>query len=286
MDLPSLPPRRIGTLTRPGATLHYEVTGSGPAIVFAHGLGGNQMSWWQQVAHFAPRWTCVTFAHRGFYPSSAIEGGPDPADYADDLTALVSHLELSDLRIVAQSMGGWTAVEYALRRPPALKGLVLSATYGSIDVSRIRQSELAMLQDWLQSRDALLPKLLEAGIKPACGARMAAEQPALHQLYRHIDDMNADWDKEALRQRLMESRTRAPEDLRQVDCPILLVANEEDVEMPPVAAAAIAAVVPGAEVAHIAKAGHSGYFERAQEFNRVVGEFLEKTRSTTHQPAR
>lgn len=44
MDFPSLPPRRIGTLTRPGATLHYEVTGSGPAIVFAHGLGGNQMS--------------------------------------------------------------------------------------------------------------------------------------------------------------------------------------------------------------------------------------------------
>ena len=70
----------------------YEAVGSGPAIVFAHGLGGNQMSWWQQVAHFAPRWTCVTFAHRGLYPSSAIDGGPDPADYADDLNALVSHL--------------------------------------------------------------------------------------------------------------------------------------------------------------------------------------------------
>jgi pimeloyl-ACP methyl ester carboxylesterase len=242
------------------------------------------MSWWQQVAHFAPRWTCVTFAHRGFYPSSVIEGGPDPADYADDLAALVSHLELSNLRIVGQSMGGWTTVEYALRRPPALKGVVLSATYGTVDVSRIRQSELALLQDWLQSRDALVPKLLEAGIKPACGARMAAEQPALHQLYRHIDDMNTDWDKEALRQRQMDHRSRSPEDLRQVDCPILLVANEEDVEMPPVAAAAIAAVVPGADVAHIAKAGHSGYFERPQEFNRVVGEFLEKTRPITHPP--
>ena len=134
MDLPALPPRRTGTLARPGSTLYYEVTGSGPAIVFAHGLGGNHMSWLQQVAHFAPRWTCVTFAHRGFAPSTAIEGGPNPADYADDLAALVSHLDLPDLRIVGQSMGGWTAIEYALRRPPALKGIVLAATTGPIDV--------------------------------------------------------------------------------------------------------------------------------------------------------
>jgi 3-oxoadipate enol-lactonase len=48
------PARRIGRLARPDCDIHYEVTGSGPAIVFAHGLGGNQMSWWQQVGHFAP----------------------------------------------------------------------------------------------------------------------------------------------------------------------------------------------------------------------------------------
>ena len=49
-------------------------------------------------------------------------------------------------------MGGWTTLEYTLRHPPVLKGLVLSATYGSIDLSRIRQPELAMLQDWLHPR--------------------------------------------------------------------------------------------------------------------------------------
>lgn len=37
------PPRRIGTLERPDCRIHYEVTGSGPAIVFAHGLGGNHL---------------------------------------------------------------------------------------------------------------------------------------------------------------------------------------------------------------------------------------------------
>ena len=86
---PPIPVRRIGNLPRPGCRLHYEVTGEGPAIVLAHGLGGNQLSWWQQVAHFASRYTCIAFAHRGFAPSTAIPGGPDPADYVDDLAALM-----------------------------------------------------------------------------------------------------------------------------------------------------------------------------------------------------
>ena len=36
-----------------GIDLYYEVHGDGPAIVFAHGAGGNHLSWWQQVPVFA-----------------------------------------------------------------------------------------------------------------------------------------------------------------------------------------------------------------------------------------
>ena len=54
------PARSVGRLKRPFGDLYYEVSGSGPALLFAHGLGGNHLSWWQQVAHFAPHYTCVT----------------------------------------------------------------------------------------------------------------------------------------------------------------------------------------------------------------------------------
>jgi pimeloyl-ACP methyl ester carboxylesterase len=74
---PSIPPTTSGFLKRPGAEIYYETTGSGPAIVFAHGLGGNHLSWWQQVPYFARRNTCVTFAHRGFAPSRLEAGAPD-----------------------------------------------------------------------------------------------------------------------------------------------------------------------------------------------------------------
>jgi len=86
-----------------GAEIYYERTGSGPAIVFAHGLGGNHLSWWQQVPHFSSSYTCVTFAHRGFSPSRLTSGSLDPGLFEEDLLALVDHLKLAEVRLVAQS---------------------------------------------------------------------------------------------------------------------------------------------------------------------------------------
>jgi len=42
----------------------------------------------------------IAFAHRGFSPSDRIAAGPDPADYAGDLAALVDHLGFADVRLV------------------------------------------------------------------------------------------------------------------------------------------------------------------------------------------
>jgi pimeloyl-ACP methyl ester carboxylesterase len=270
----SVPPRRLGTLARPDCTIAYEVTGSGPAIVFAHGLGGNQMSWYQQVAHFAPTHTCVTFAHRGFHPSTRPPGGPDPKDYADDLAALIAHLGLADVRLVAQSMGGWTSVEYALRQPAGLKGVVLAATTGTINPAGIAAEFQPRLAAWQAASGAALEGFAKAGIHPAAGARMAEEQPAMHLLYKHIDDQNASLDKQALRLGLMHGRTRAPQELAGAHCPVLLLANDEDMVIPPVGLEGVAAANANARFAHIPAAGHSGYFERPAEFNRIVAGFL------------
>lgn len=268
------PARRLGKLDRPGCQIHYEVTGSGPAIVFAHGLGGNHLSWWQQVGHFASRFTCITFAHRGFAPSSPLPGGPDPSDYADDLAALVDHLEVKEFRLVAQSMGGWTSVEYALKRTGKLKALVLAATTGSLDPRQMREPERSRLIDWQQKAQSTLADYVAKGIHPAAGALMASEQPALHLLYRHIDDMNAGLDKEGIRSRLGTNRTRAPEELAAAGCPILFISGDLDLVIPPFAADAMAAVLPDARVAHIPNAAHSAYFERAAVFNKLVDDFF------------
>lgn len=271
----SAPARHDGWIERPDCRIAYQRVGSGPPLVFAHGLGGCFMSWWQQVAHFAPRYTCISFSHRGFWPSSAPPEGPDPAAYAADLAALVDQLDLGDIRLVCQSMGGWTGVEYALLRPGRVKALVLASTTGTLDPRQMRQPERDQMAEWTAASAAARADLARRHILPATGDAMAEAQPALHLLYSQLDALSAGLDKEAVRGRIMALRTRAPADLAAAGCPVLFIPGGRDIVIPPFAARAMAADLPDARVAPIPAAGHSAYFEHAEAFNALVEAFLD-----------
>lgn len=102
----AIPSFTAGRLERPdGAVIHYEVGGEGPPVVFAHGLGGNHLSWWQSAPAFAEFHKVVAFSHRGFAPSTTPGGVPDPTLYASDLLALLDHLAIPKAVIIGQSMG-------------------------------------------------------------------------------------------------------------------------------------------------------------------------------------
>lgn len=245
--------------------LYYETTGRGPALVFAHGLGGNQLSWWAQVPHFRDHFTCITYAQRGFWPST---GTPDPARNADDLAALLDHLGVTDVRLVGQSMGGWTVMDYAARHPERVRVIVFAATPGSLDHSELRRI--------LAAHAAASPAaaLWERGIHPAAGERMAREQPALHYLYREIDALSVGLDKEAVRAALARHKPTTPAMLTALTMPVLCVTGEEDVVVPPAAVELLAPLLPNARLERVPAAGHSVYFERAETFNHLLDGFF------------
>src|SRR5262249_5941300 len=120
------------TLRTAETDLYYETHGNGPAIVFAHGAGGNHLSWWQQVPHFRDRFTCVIFDHRGFGQSLDLRPIEQRPRFDEDLAALIDHLGLPEVRLVAQSMGGWTCLGYAVRHPERVRALVMADTMGGL----------------------------------------------------------------------------------------------------------------------------------------------------------
>src|SRR6185295_14949214 len=77
-----------------GIRLHYEAAGAGPALVFAHGAGGNLMSWWQQIPHFSQKYRCIAFDHRAFGQSIDLPEGPGRRSFADDLRELLDQLSV------------------------------------------------------------------------------------------------------------------------------------------------------------------------------------------------
>ena len=251
-----------------GATLYYETHGTGPALIFAHGLGGNHLSWWQQIPHFRDRYSCVTFAHRGFWPSREPLGAAGPPAFVDDLAALIDHLGFPDVRPVAQTMGGSSCLGYALRQSARVRALVLAATTGTPthpEIDRVFAAHLA---------DDPSTALFARGIHPAAGERMASEQPARHFLYREIDALATEVDKNAVRAALLRLRTTPPEQVAALALPVLCITGEEDVVLPSAAVEVLASLIPDAQLARVPAAGHSVYFERPALFNGLLDAFL------------
>ncbi len=115
-------------------TIHYEDTGSGDVIVFLHEFAGDQRSWEPQVRHFSRSYRCLVPAARGFPPSDV---PADPAAYSQDravtdVLAVLDHAGVDRAFVVGNSMGGFTALHFALRHPARTLGAVVAGCgYGA-----------------------------------------------------------------------------------------------------------------------------------------------------------
>lgn len=117
-----------------GVSLHVEATGSGPALIFIHEFAGDHRSWTPQVRHFARRFRCITYAARGYPPSSV----PDRlASYSQqhavqDALDVLRALELESAHIIGLSMGGFCALHLALQAPELVESAVIAGVgYGA-----------------------------------------------------------------------------------------------------------------------------------------------------------
>lgn len=249
-----------------GTRLYYEARGQGPALVFAHGAGGNHLSWWQQIPFFARQYRCVVFDHRAFGRSLDAADRPGRRAFAEDLRQLLDHLGIDSLAIVAQSMGGRTAVGFALRNPGRVRALVLAGTTGGAVNDEVRAAQAAHGRSRTGRRS-----LARRAVTP----RLRRERPDLAYLYRLIGRLNPPRPGDFLAP-IPGYRGSSAQRLTELSCPILFLVGEEDAITPPPIVRAAHQLVPGSEFDVIEGSGHSAYFERPEAFNRRVARFLEE----------
>jgi non-heme chloroperoxidase len=96
--------------------LHFEDVGTGRPVVLIHGWPLSGRSWEAQVpALVEAGYRVITYDRRGFGGSSQPWDGYDYDTFADDLDAVLSHLELQQVTLVGFSMGGGEVVRYLSR---------------------------------------------------------------------------------------------------------------------------------------------------------------------------
>lgn len=252
------------TLQTGGASLYFETHGSGPAIVFAHGAGGNHLSWWHQVLHFRDRYTCVTFDHRGFGQSLDDRPPEERPRFDEDLAALIDHLGLEDVRLVAQSMGGGTCLGYTVAHPERVRALVMADTIGGLTSPELQAARQA-------ARDRVGQQTLETG---AYSEGFRHRDPAGAFLYDSIRALNPPREVSLGTGTPMGRLPVSEEQAAALTVPVLFVEGEDDVLIPPEVVQVAQGMIPGARLAMVSDAGHSVYFERPAEFNALVDAFF------------
>ncbi len=102
--------------TNDGTRLAYEDYGTGQPIVFVASWVLNADMWEYQIPYFVERgYRCIALDRRGHGRSDRPSTGYDLDTSADDLAALLDHLDLRDALLVGHSMGGAEAAHYLAR---------------------------------------------------------------------------------------------------------------------------------------------------------------------------
>lgn len=244
-----------------GIDLFYESHGEGPAIVFAHGRGGNHLSWWRQVAVFSKEYQCVTFDHRGWGASVDTPNGPGRAAFVEDLRHLLDHLGLDQVFLVAQSMGGLTCLGFALAYPQRSLGLVLGDTTGGIGDPKV----VDLLKD-VHPPDHPLRRALSASFLEA--------HPDLAFLFQEVGQLNPEMPINAVSSYFRDPSGPQAGELAQLAVPTLLIVGQEDLIFPVNVMQEAQKLIPNSRLEIVPGAAHSTHYEQPKAFNRLVGDFF------------
>src|SRR6185437_5206577 len=166
-----------------GCKLYYEIEGEGDWLVFAHGGDGNHLCWWKQVAAFKDRYRCLTYDARGYGLSDTSEQPVDAVhSAADDLLALMDHLDIGRAILVGHSMGGMAVSGVSHCRPERVRALVMSDTPFGFQTAALSRWAVQMMEKIANGFD-VMEKLFAPGY--------AEREPEMHALYQAICRMRA-----------------------------------------------------------------------------------------------
>ncbi|MDX3659030.1 alpha/beta hydrolase [Streptomyces sp. ID05-26A] len=266
-----------------GNTIAYDVTGQGPLVVLAHGIGDSRHSYrFLAPALAAQGYRVANVDIRGCGDSSTGWDGYSRTDIAGDLVAVVRHLG-GPAVIIGQSISGGAATIAAATAPDVIAGVVELAPF-----TRAQSFDLGGLMRVRRFRAGYtqLAKVMVGGSLTAWKKYLGLAMPA----------KPADWDAELAR---IESKLSEPgrmkvlqamcktspadagAQLANVTCPVLVVVGSADPDWadPRSEGERVLADLPRGlgELAVIDGAGHYPHTQTPDEVLALSLPFLTKT---------
>ncbi|TIT12610.1 MAG: alpha/beta hydrolase [Mesorhizobium sp.] len=104
--------------------LNVREIGTGPLMLFFHGITSNSAVFAPLMAQLSARFTTVAVDQRGHGLSDKPESGYEANDYADDIASLIRTLGRGPAILVGHSLGARNSVTAAARNPELVRSVI------------------------------------------------------------------------------------------------------------------------------------------------------------------
>jgi 3-oxoadipate enol-lactonase len=264
-----------------GQRLFYEVHGEGDPLVLVTGLGGDHLSWGEQLEAFSARYRTVVFDNRDSGRSTECAEGYEVDDMARDTLALADELGLDGFHLIGVSLGGAVGQEVALAAPDRVRTLTLAMTWGGdghwgrvrgrlMANAALRTPPEEHVEQLLHS--CLSEELFEDPERVAYFRQMVLENP-------HPQSVEA-----FARQAQAVGRHEARDRLGRLSMPVHVIGAERDMMIPIWKSRELAELIPDAQLTVIEGGTHGVNLEQAEEFNRLVLDWLAEHAPAEREP--
>lgn len=249
-----------------------------PAFLFIPGLVGLYDAWTFQLDHFAGRYRCVTFDHRGTGDSDKPR---EPAAYstqiiAEDAVALMDTLGIERAHIAGTSTGGCILQNIALDHPERVRAAIFNNTWIAADefMRRVAITRKRIAESYGPEEYVKVSTMFTSGadqFRHNLDAVMALEQRALATV-GPVGILAARID-------MLLAHDRSGE-LPAIDKPSMVVGTIDDATIPYYFAEDLHALIPGAQLLLLEDGGHYSYRRHPAKWNAAIDAFLAQAEKT------
>ncbi len=251
------------------ARLRYRDEGEGEALVLVHGWTLDLEMWDAQAAEFSRTMRVIRYDRRGHGLSG---GAPGASRDPRDLEALLDLLRIPRATVVGMSQGARAALDFAIERPGRVAGLVLDGPPDfRAGTDRDEQLPMARFRELART----------AGLEAFRAVWRDDPLMQLHSGDRAATELVA---RALSRFRGLDLLDPAPPAATAVDAraiaglamPVMIVVGERDSESRRAAAAWLRTLLPDAEWAPIAQAGHLPNLDQPRAYGEALRQFLRR----------
>ena len=273
-------------ITANGIEQCYETTGpeGAPWVTLVHGSGDNRNGWWLQVPALAESFRVLTYDVRGHGDTETPEDDSlSQRTFVDDLAALLDGLGIERTALIGYSMGGGIVRNFAATHPNRVWGAVIS-NGGRLDPPPpANEEEARAAQAMRQERMAGIRAggmdfVFEGWREQVYTPEFLVARPEIVEAHYAVTTAN---DPEKYVRVMAGMGGPSGVDVANITSPTLIIVGAGDQYTGPEAAQALAEAMTGTQAGvEVFPTRHGTPFERHEEYNRTLLDFLNENKPT------